>query len=123
MHSPLRLWLASCMLALACVLSATALPSCSTNPDPVVRNAVAYTQSRAVYRTTVQTLVGLIQANKLSETQVTRVEQLEASAFRLLTQWNVAIAAHQPFSAQASLESLLSELVQIQLETSSPEAP
>ena len=101
-----------------CILTAT-LPGCSGTPiaeTPVGENAIRYQQAVGMYSTTVETMTALNDARVITLQQAEEFERIRASASRLLIEWRAAVVARQPFSGWDSLESLLEEMIRLQIE-------
>ena len=107
----------SCVLALVLVCgTATQLPGCAHTGSAVSDNAVNYATSEQLYITTLRTLTSLANSGKLTLDQAERIESIRARASSVLDRWRASVLAGQPGSFQASFDSVIAELIQLQLE-------
>lgn len=112
----LALRLISLVLPLAILGAVSIVPGCAHTGSAVSDNAVNYATSEQLYITTLRTLTSLASTGKLTRDQVERVERVRASANRVLDQWRASVLAGQAGSFQASFDTLITELIQLQLE-------
>ena len=111
---------ASC-LSIVVIAPLAVMPGCSSSADPVTQNGVAYIQAESVYSATVRTMTTLANSGNLTLAQAQRFDTARRSASQLLTQWRVSVIAGKPFDGLSSLNSILDELIRIQLESTTRE--
>ena len=111
----------ACFLSVAVVAPLAVMPGCSSSADPVTQNGVAYIQAEAVYSSAVRTMTTLANSGNLTLDQATRFDRVRRSASQLLTQWRVSVIEGKPFDGLSSLNSILDELIRIQLESTTRE--
>lgn len=113
----------SICLAIVClgltVGTASTFTGCATAQTDVENNAIRYYQTETVYASTVRAMTALANSGKIKLEDAERFESVRISASRMLDQWKKSVAAGEPWDNWAALETLLEELIRIQIESAS----
>lgn len=115
-----RLWL----VALAAMVSATALSGCPPQMDPESQQRYAYLQTSDSYQATVKILVAYRQTGKIDDAAWAEVKTWDNVAYAGLTSWQDALAqGKSPEAAIASVNTALQELLKIRIAAQAKEVP
>lgn len=99
---------AACLLSISCAATGTAAGD----------NAVTYLQVEKMYASTVRTMTSLANAGKVDLEDAEEFDRYRTSASHLLDEWRASVMDGQPFSGWDSLESVLEEMIRMQVEAS-----